>query len=428
MTPLGMYRESGDPFAYDGFARYYVTGMLHFGYDGKQADLYREACWRGAWTSLMIQSPFGEMPIGYRSSQHLWNEGELAATYEMYAAAYAKAGKPMEAGAFKRGARLALQSVTHWLRPDGSGYIVKNRYAASTRHGYEGYGHTACYNLLACSMLAAAWSVADESIAEKPAPADLGGFAIDIPEFNMVIANADGAYVEYMTLGNQHYDPTGLIRIHLRDGYPQLGPSGAVVENFGGKPVAQFRGLAVGPAWQNPDGTEIRLANLSDPTANIPMAPSTANKQAPILLANPAETTEMRVQVLEQSPGQVSFQASVNLENAQVTEIYVLANGGVKVTDLWDTKAPGNLAIYYPALTTDGEKETKIDLNGNQATLTLGDGRGVRFQMDEPANAVVARTGEVAPSRNGMLEALAAKVPGNKAVYEITPVQPGASR
>ena len=31
-------------------------------------------------------------------------------------------------GAFKRAAHLSLQSVKDWIRPDGSGYIVKNRY------------------------------------------------------------------------------------------------------------------------------------------------------------------------------------------------------------------------------------------------------------------------------------------------------------
>ncbi|MEI7947421.1 MAG: hypothetical protein WCJ02_12025 [bacterium] len=222
MTPEGLYLEHGAPFAYDAFSRYFLTGMLQRGY---QDDFYRDACWKGAWTSLLMQSPFGELPTGYRSAQHIWNEAELAKVYEIYAAAYAKAGKKAEAGAFKRGAHLALASIGQWIRPDGSGYIVKNRFPTEARHGYEGYSVHANYNLLACSMLCAAWLMADDSIAEMPAPADVGGYILKIPAFNMVVAHAGGTYLQYMTCGNKTYNPTGIIRVHLRDGHPQLGYS-----------------------------------------------------------------------------------------------------------------------------------------------------------------------------------------------------------
>lgn len=222
MTPEGLYLEHGAPFAYDAFSRYFLTGMLQRGY---QDDFYRDACWKGAWTSLLMQSPFGELPTGYRSAQHIWNEAELAKVYEIYATAYAKAGKIAEAGAFKRGAHLALASVSQWIRPDGSGFIVKNRFPVEARHGYEVYSVHANYNLLACSMLCTAWLYADDSIAEMPAPADVGGYILKIPAFNMVFAHAGGTYLQYMTCGNKAYNPTGIIRVHLRDGHPQLGYS-----------------------------------------------------------------------------------------------------------------------------------------------------------------------------------------------------------
>jgi hypothetical protein len=196
---------------------------------GLRDDFYRDACWKGAWTSLMIQSPFGELPTGYRSAQHIWNEAELAKVYEIYATEYASAGRQVEAGAFKRGARLALASVKQWIRPDGSGYIVKNHFPIEARHGYEAYSVHVNYNLLACSMLCAAWQSADDSVEEKPSPADVGGFVIHIPEFNMVVANAGGSYVQYMTKGNGKYNPTGLIRVHLRGGHPQLGYSDGIL-------------------------------------------------------------------------------------------------------------------------------------------------------------------------------------------------------
>jgi hypothetical protein len=226
MTSPGLYLEHGAPFAYDAFSRYFLTGMLQRDY---LDDFYRDACWKGAWTSLLIQSPFGELPTGYRSAQHLWNEAELAKVYEIYAARYAQAGRLAEAGAFKRGARLALASMQQWLRPDGSGYIVKNRYPIEARHGYEAYSVHMNYNLLTCSMLCAAWQSADESIEEKPAPADVGGFVVHLPDFNMIIANAGGNYVQYMTRGNGTYNPSGLVRVHLRGGHPQLGYSDGIL-------------------------------------------------------------------------------------------------------------------------------------------------------------------------------------------------------
>jgi len=444
MTPEGQYREHGSPFVYDAFSRYFLSGMLTYGYHGEHFDFLREVCWKGAWTSLMTQSPFGEMATGYRSAQHIWNEAEIAATYEMYATAYAKAGRPMEAGAFKRGAHLALQSVGHWIGPDGWGYLVKNHYPPEAQHGFEGYSIFACYNLQSCSMLATAWSVADDSVAEQPAPADLGGFVLPIPEFNMVVANAAGAYVEYMTCGNQRYDPTGLIRIHLRDGNPQLGPSCGAVQRFGtqnpkvmpeinkklGLAIPQpwdmaknigVLGLCVGPAWENPDGTEVRLADFSDPTGEDHVVPASEKGQAPIQMADPVAPSVIGIKVLEQSPKKASFQASVALQNANVSETIVLADGHVEVTDQWDTTLPGKLRIYYPALITNGAFNTKIDLTGNQVTLIGEDGRGINFRVVEPAGAEIKRSGQTMPNRNGVLEALTTDVEGNKAVYQISP-------
>ena len=81
---------------------------------------------------------------------------------------------------FKRGAHLAARSMGQWLRPDSSGYIVKNRYPAEAAHGYESYSRHSCYNLQSCSMLALACETADDSIVERPAPSDIGGFIVQI--------------------------------------------------------------------------------------------------------------------------------------------------------------------------------------------------------------------------------------------------------
>jgi hypothetical protein len=289
MTPEGLYLEHGAPFAYDAFSRYFLTGMLQRGY---RDDFYQDACWKGAWTSLLMQSPFGEMPTGYRSAQHIWNEAELAKVYEIYAAAYAKAGKKAEAGAFKRGAHLALASIGQWIRPDGSGYIVKNRFPVEARHGYEVYSVHANYNLLACSMLCAAWLYADDSIAEMPAPADVGGYILQIPAFNMVVAHAGGTYLQYMTCGNKAYNPTGIIRVHLRDGHPQLGYSdGRFKESpLSTKSVEILQDTFEQVAFKA--GDETMTVNREGVTIE---APSTNQVAFPMLVFNGREKTDIQI-------------------------------------------------------------------------------------------------------------------------------------
>ena len=114
-SPLGLYNEKGNPLPYDGFSRHYLSGMLQRGYDSFLHTTYRDILWRGAWTSLFMQSPFGELPTGYRSSHHIWNEAEQAVIFEIYASAYAKAGKKPEAGAFMRSEAKRTAPAMRWM-------------------------------------------------------------------------------------------------------------------------------------------------------------------------------------------------------------------------------------------------------------------------------------------------------------------------
>jgi len=83
-TELGMYNEGGNPFPYDLFARHYLAGVLQLGYKGKHKQVLKDNLWKGAWTSMLIQSPFGELPTGYRSSHHIWNEAEQCVLFEIF--------------------------------------------------------------------------------------------------------------------------------------------------------------------------------------------------------------------------------------------------------------------------------------------------------------------------------------------------------
>jgi hypothetical protein len=260
-TEDGMYVDNvnSPPPAYDLFPRHYLDGMLTVGYRGKYFENYQTMLEKAAWMSLFLQSPFGEIPTGFRSSHHIWNEAEQCVVFEIYAKRYAAQGEKEKAEAFKRGAMLSLQNVKSWIRPDGSGYIVKNKYPIKSQHGYENYSVYACYNMLAMSMLAQAYQFADDSIQESVAPTDVGGYAIPllIP-FHKIIASSGSVYLEYDTRGDQQYNPTGMIRIHIKGSHPQLGQSDGCASKFSGRDVS----IAVGPSWQNADGSWASLASL----------------------------------------------------------------------------------------------------------------------------------------------------------------------
>ncbi len=395
-TPLGQYNEGGNPFPYDHFPRHYLAGVLHLGYRGAQFEAYREWLWRGAWTSLFIQSPFGELPTGYRSSHHIWNEAEQCVTFELLARAYAEAGRPAEAGAFKRAAHLSLGSIKQWIRPDGSGYIVKNRYPIEARHGYEGYSAHTCYNLLACSMLAQAWQFADDSVKEKPAPADVGGFVVPIlTPFHKIFANAGGTYVEYDTSGDHVYNPTGLIRVHVRGAHPQLGPSDGCATRYSGTNC----NIAVGPGWQDAGGVWRSLAEMSPQQSLVEV------------LGEQTERASFRVTHIlawtNGTPGKIKLAETIVVEPA-----------GVTVTDDL-TGDIANMRVTWPMLVFDGAEQAEVQLGKNTASLRLG-GRGTRFTLLEPTGTLLQRAGKQVSHRNGMMEPATAEFSGKQAVYRIT--------
>jgi len=305
----GMYNENGNPLPYDLFARHYLSGMLALGYHGTFYEQYREKAWKGAWMSLFLQSPFGELPTGFRSSHHIWNEAEQCVVFEILATGYAKTGEMEIAGAFKRAAMLSLGSIMEWIRPDGSGYIVKNKFPSEAKHGYESYSVHTCYNMLATSMLAQAWQFSDNAILEKAAPADIGGYVVSIHDpFHKIIASADQSYLEYDTRGDQIYNPTGILRIHIMGSHPQLGPSDGCAGKYSGEGIS----IATGPSWQNSDGTWSSLAEI------IP--------------------DDSVIEIIEESEGTARFKVTYRLKDHQgksliLTETITAERGSIRIED-----------------------------------------------------------------------------------------------
>jgi hypothetical protein len=396
-TDYGMYNESSNPLPYDLFSRHYISGMLTLGYHGKNFEKYSEIVTKGAWMSLFLQSPFGELPTGYRSSHHIWNEAEQCVIFEILASQYAKIGEQEKAGAFKRAAMLSLGCIKDWIRPDGSGYIVKNKYPIEAQHGYEGYSVHACYNMLATSMLAQAWQFSDDAVEEKAAPADIGGYAISIHNpFHKIIASAGQSYIEYDTRGDQIYNPTGILRVHIMGSHSQLGPSDGCAEKYSGKGIA----IATGPSWKNSDGTWSSLAALQP--------------QDPV------------IEILKESPESAKFKVTYNIKGNNgvltISETITAERGIITVEDELNGTDITVMRVNWPMLTFNGEKYTNIQIDKNAAILEL-EGKKIKFQIIEPENVSLSKSGILYEHRNGVVEPLIAEFKGNKATYTISLVQ-----
>jgi hypothetical protein len=389
-TADGLYRDPNVPMAYDHFPRHFLAVMLQRGYAGKHREVLEQLLERAAWTSLLIQSPCGELPTGGRSAQHQWNEAMQCVTYEIWAARKQHAGDPLAARAFKRAARLALQSVQRWVRPSGELWIVKNHFDPAVRHGFQTYSAHSQYNLLAASMLATAWLSADDAIVEGPCPADVGGFAVHLPEFHKIIANAGGLYVELDTKADPEYNSTGLIRVHKTGVQTLLGPTD------GG--TIQTQGLATGIAWREGEKWQ-SLAGLGQ-------------KQIRAVVFTP----------LEAKPASVQFNVFYELQRPTVLavlETYELTPDQVRVTA--EVQGPASeLRVRFPALAFDGRQPPKITLAGAKATVTLNL-NSETFSVESPSDTRLQRADERIYSRNGYLEEIWGDVKGKRAVYTLQP-------
>lgn len=389
-TTMGLYRDPNEPMAYDHFPRHFLAAMLQRGYDGPHRAELAELLERGAWTSLLMQSPLGELPTGGRSAQHQWNEAEQCVTYEIWSARKQCAGDAVAARAFKRAAHLALQSIQRWTRSSGELWIVKNRFDPAARHGFEGYSSHSQYNLLTASMLAGAWLFADESIAEGPGPADVGGFAFEAPEFHKVFANAGGLYVELDTAADSHYNSTGLIRVHRRGVEPLIGPTDS-------SPI-QARPLAVGVAWREGEHWQ------------------------PLAGLDRAQVKSVRLSVSEARAERVRFSVRYEIGRPKVravVETYDLTPQQVRVTAEIEGDVDA-LQARFPALAFDGQRASQITLEGSRAVVQLDQSRQV-FQVELPAGVVLRRAGPWIACRNGYLEAIEGEIAGRQVTYTLQP-------
>lgn len=389
-TPEGLYSDPNVPMAYDHFPRHFLAVMIERGYEGKYKEILSEMLERGAWTSLLMQSPLGELPTGGRSAQHQWNEAMQCVTYEIWARKKWREGDKISAKAFKRAAHLALQSIKRWVRPSGELWIVKNRFDPALRHGFEGYSFHSQYNLLAASMLATAWLFANDEIPEGACPAEVGGFVIYLPSFHKVIANASGMYIEIDTVADPNYNSTGLIRIHKVGVDPLVCPTDC--------PAIKDEPLSIGIAWREGD------------------------KWQPLAGLGQKQIQGVKVTIKEARQDFVSFSVKYEINRPKIQaiiETYELTPNQIRVISEVDGDVEA-LLIRFPAFVFDGQNVSRIDVKDNTATVMFG--KSVQtFRVEEPKGVKLHRLGYWVRSRNGYLEPIEGAANGKRIVYTLMP-------
>ncbi|MEN8127820.1 MAG: hypothetical protein ABFR90_08445 [Planctomycetota bacterium] len=402
LTLAGMYKDSSypsDPMAYDGFARLNLELLLQHGYGDSgfpgSSDL-QEYMRRGAWTSLLMQSPWGETPIGGRSAQHQWNETEMCFIYEVWADIKNSEGDTVAAEAFKRAAHLAYSSLPRWVRPSGELWIVKNRMNPAARWGYEYYSFHSQYNMWAAGFLSMAWMYANEAINEGPAPADIGGYAFDLPYFHKAFANCQGLYLQLDMDPDGGYNTAGLVRIHKAGVEPLVCPSASTsnVQILDGNP-----GLGMGIGWNDGSNWE-SLANLDS-----------------------GDISSFTFNVNSMSSSQVDFSVTYNFSGVagatSVTENYIVTPTEAAVNASVSGSAT-QTKMRYAAFVNDGERDFTVGYDNGLAQTKLNDSL-MTMQLTSHPSTPFERTHSNVHSRNGYLEAIEGIVDGQSLSYTLRP-------
>jgi hypothetical protein len=386
-TPDGLYRDPGLPLAYDAAARFNFLILLDEGYDGKYREDLEILLGRGAWASLLMQSPAGDVPTGGRSAEHVWTDALQCASFELWARRMRAAGDETGAQAFKRGAHLAARLISRWVRPSGEFSIVKNHFDPALRRGFESYSSHSQYNLLAAAYLSMAWSLADDRIAEGASPAEVGGFVVDLPDFHKVFANSGGHYIEIDTAGDPHYNSTGLLRVQKRGMDGRLGLSDNAPS--GESP------LALGVGWQTAGETRA-LAEFAYGRVH-------------------ASTDGIEV-----TPEAVRFSVTYQLEGAaikQVRERYTLTPDALFVSARLDGPVT-SWRVTFPAFVSDGRAIGQAAFRSSGVTLRSGHARQT-FEVTAPAGTIIQKTGHIVAMRTGDYEVVEAAGAGNAVSYRL---------
>ncbi|MDY3929386.1 MAG: hypothetical protein SOZ34_08515 [Clostridia bacterium] len=368
----GMYRDPNEPILYDLVTRLQLAIALYFGFDGISKNVLENFLMKSEDITLYMQSVTGEIPFGGRSNQFLHNESCYAALCEYYASALKKCGNIKKAGMFKQAATIAVDNIYSWLK-EGCMHHVKNYYDTDSKYGCEEYAYFDKYMVTIASWSYMAYVMADDDIPETACPAKNDNYICETSHwFHKVFCKYNDYFVEFDTAADEHYDSSGIGRVH------KAGAPSTIC-------------LSV-PFTKNPNYT-LDISNSS-----------------PFSICGGIETDKGFVYALDN-------QTEYKLIEKKTTEMYVQAkfecksdygvlfyetctvsDAGVEIT----VEGNGALEILFPILEFDGKQNTEISSCEKCVEVTYK-GHRCRYTTD---NNIIEKNAVYA-NRNGHYKAAA---------------------
>ena len=264
---LHLYQDwNGHPqsHAVEAVGRGNLLALIESGYDGPSASEIEQFVETGTAYSLLLQDPTGQCPPNGRTDNHVFNDVLYQLIFDVMAERHMQKGEEEEAGIYRRAANLAFSSISRWQRSDaewaGSFYITKNHFDPEERIGYQPASQYSNYSGAVMYHLSEAYHTRTSTITEQPAPAETGGFVLEMDErFGSVVANAGGMHVFANMRGDSvpkydtYWTPLGVMRFSRPGWDSRLGPSD------GARDYLFEEAVSFGPTWKV--GTQwVRLA------------------------------------------------------------------------------------------------------------------------------------------------------------------------
>ena len=351
----GMYMDKvGDdmhqPIAYDAAPRGLFVMLLNDGYRGKHYEAIDESLRKAGLCTLKMQSPNGEMAFGGRSNQFIHNEPWLACICEYEARRYAREGNTELVRAFKAAAKRACDVSLDWLSREPI-YHIKNRFPTESGYGCEKYAYFDKYMITVASLAHAAYLAADDSIPEYTEE-DTKPVAWESSyHFHKLFLKAGGYGCQFELDGDDHYDATGLGRVHKA-----------------GAPMAICMSL---PCPKNPNYNVGEGENYA-----LSIAPGACNLGEWIF----AYDEGVGFSVVSKNEHENSANATLSLQIGDKTEVisdYTVSESGVEIK----VRGEGKVGLMLPAFAFDGECRTEI-VNEKRILRIIYSGYECRYITD----------------------------------------------
>lgn len=341
-TADGMHLNTAKSMADDLRARLFLEIALFHDYRGMHRKALDIILNRGAFMSLFMQSPAGQIPTGGLGSQHVWADVQQVTLFEIAAARCAKGGDLTYAGAFKRAAHLAFASIKQWEKPGGGFSSLKN--AVDDSETADGISNSdfCLDNITVGTLLAQAAEFANESIFESATPSESGSYTLSIPAFDKIFATHYGTGILIDTCADTQHGATGLVSVGQSGVTSVLGPSDV--------PPADIVPCSLGVAWQEYEGGDwVTLAEHGT-----------------------YRSCAGRIYSTEQSHDSRSVTIEYKLPKSghAVYEHYTLTIMDIKVTITVD--GPVNaLRLNFPCHVSNGKTGPQISVEGNTLQSSL---------------------------------------------------------